>query len=355
MQACICSAPTPSGYLHLGNAVNFVLTWLLVVCSLRLRLVGHTDNQGADEANRTLSEARARAVVAALGSQQGIDASRLEAQGQGASQPVAPNGSEDGRARNRRVEVIALAGYMRLLSDAFVARWRGRILNIHPSLLPKYQGLHTHQRAIDAGDDEQRAVLVVLDHLPRVRRHQHRQQHGQRGAHPRRAGSGAAPGGGGGPVPPAARLAGRWQVRQSLGLPEDAYVLIDTPPGSTSYLKQAFRSADFAFLIILADAASYLTLPAMEGWILDAIQTNPKLRFTYLMNQADNSLSLHRDLQDVLRLRLGDRLSPVSIHRDEAVSEAIAYQQVVIDYDPHGQASHDLLRIGSWLAKQLAQ
>ncbi len=78
--------------------------------SLRLRLVGHTDNQGADEANRSLSEARARAVVAALGTQQGIDAGRLEAQGQGASQPVAPNVSEDGRARNRRVEVIVLAG-----------------------------------------------------------------------------------------------------------------------------------------------------------------------------------------------------------------------------------------------------
>jgi folate-dependent phosphoribosylglycinamide formyltransferase PurN len=41
---------------------------------------------------------------------------------------------------------------MRLLSDDFVARWRGRIVNIHPSLLPKYKGLDTHQRAIDAGD-----------------------------------------------------------------------------------------------------------------------------------------------------------------------------------------------------------
>ena len=50
------------------------------------------------------------------------------------------------------VEVIALAGYMRLLSDAFVARWRGRIVNIHPSLLPKYKGLDTHARAIAAGD-----------------------------------------------------------------------------------------------------------------------------------------------------------------------------------------------------------
>lgn len=52
------------------------------------------------------------------------------------------------------VDVIALAGYMRLLSDDFVARWRGRILNIHPSLLPKYKGLDTHGRAIAAGDAE---------------------------------------------------------------------------------------------------------------------------------------------------------------------------------------------------------
>lgn len=47
---------------------------------------------------------------------------------------------------------IALAGYMRILSPGFVARWEGRMLNIHPSLLPKYKGLHTHDRAIAAGD-----------------------------------------------------------------------------------------------------------------------------------------------------------------------------------------------------------
>ena len=51
------------------------------------------------------------------------------------------------------VELIALAGYMRLLSDDFVDKWEGRILNVHPSLLPLHKGLDTHKRAIMAGDE----------------------------------------------------------------------------------------------------------------------------------------------------------------------------------------------------------
>ncbi len=58
----------------------------------------------------------------------------------------------DAALRGANVETIALAGYMRLLSDDFVARWSGRIINIHPSLLPKYKGLDTHARAIAAKD-----------------------------------------------------------------------------------------------------------------------------------------------------------------------------------------------------------
>ncbi|WP_199458837.1 phosphoribosylglycinamide formyltransferase [Vibrio owensii] len=51
-------------------------------------------------------------------------------------------------------DVIVLAGYMRILSSAFVSHYLGKMINIHPSLLPKYPGLHTHQRAIDAEDKE---------------------------------------------------------------------------------------------------------------------------------------------------------------------------------------------------------
>jgi phosphoribosylglycinamide formyltransferase 1 len=51
----------------------------------------------------------------------------------------------------RQPSLVVLAGFMRILTPAFVARYRGRLVNIHPSLLPAFPGLHTHQRAIDAG------------------------------------------------------------------------------------------------------------------------------------------------------------------------------------------------------------
>jgi len=53
-----------------------------------------------------------------------------------------------------RVELVILAGFMRILTPVFIQPFAGRLLNIHPSLLPKYPGLHTHQRALDAGDTE---------------------------------------------------------------------------------------------------------------------------------------------------------------------------------------------------------
>ena len=56
-------------------------------------------------------------------------------------------------------DLVILAGFMRILTPKFVDRFAGRIMNIHPSLLPKYPGLHTHQRAIDAGDSNAGATV----------------------------------------------------------------------------------------------------------------------------------------------------------------------------------------------------
>ena len=54
--------------------------------------------------------------------------------------------------QDEKIDIICLAGFMRILTKSFIDQWNNKILNIHPSLLPKYKGLNTHQRAIDAYD-----------------------------------------------------------------------------------------------------------------------------------------------------------------------------------------------------------
>ena len=67
---------------------------------------------------------------------------------------------------DHRVGTIALAGFMRILSPEFTRKWAGRVVNIHPSLLPKYRGLDTHSRAIEAGDPVSGcSVHVVTEEL----------------------------------------------------------------------------------------------------------------------------------------------------------------------------------------------
>jgi formyltetrahydrofolate-dependent phosphoribosylglycinamide formyltransferase len=60
----------------------------------------------------------------------------------------------DAALREDGIELVALAGYMRVLTPFLVEAWAGRMLNIHPSLLPRHPGLHTHRRALEAGDAE---------------------------------------------------------------------------------------------------------------------------------------------------------------------------------------------------------
>ncbi len=106
-----------------------------------------------------LEKAAARGVPTAVVDHKpfGKDRAGFEAQLQAALEKAAP-------------DIICLAGFMRILTPAFIARWEGKMLNIHPSLLPKYTGLNTHARALAAGDTDHgctvHEVTAVLDDGP---------------------------------------------------------------------------------------------------------------------------------------------------------------------------------------------
>lgn len=87
----------------------------------------------------------------------GVDAEALDARDY--ADRAAYDRELAGRVRRCSPSLLALAGFMRILSAEFLAAFEGRVLNIHPSLLPKYAGLHTHRRALAAHDAEHGATV----------------------------------------------------------------------------------------------------------------------------------------------------------------------------------------------------
>ena len=144
------------------------------------------------------------------------------------------------------------------------------------------------------------------------------------------------------------------QIRR-MRLPKGSVILLDTPPGPSVYLRQTFQCARLAITVLLADAASYATIPAMETWLHTAADDSARRQHAYLINQVDRSDPLNRDVADLLDQHLMDRLAPVSIHRDESVSEALAFNQSVLDYAPHAQTSNDLAQLARWTIASLGR
>lgn len=98
------------------------------------------------------------APALAMAEAEGVAVDRLDARKLGAAYWDALQAVLDAA----QIDTIALAGFMRILPAAFVERWAGRIVNIHPSLLPRYKGLHTHQTALDNGDSTTGATVHIV-------------------------------------------------------------------------------------------------------------------------------------------------------------------------------------------------
>ena len=139
-----------------------------------------------------------------------------------------------------------------------------------------------------------------------------------------------------------------------LHLERDAVILVDTPPGPSIYLQQALSVADMVLVVLLTDAGSYAVLPATETLLRHyATFRHGFMGSYYVLNQVDASKTLSRDVMEVVKHDLGPRCMPFPIHRDEAVSESLAYQKTVLEYDRYAQASQDFEQFANWLVQRM--
>lgn len=149
-----------------------------------------------------------------------------------------------------------------------------------------------------------------------------------------------------------------WLIQnlRRMGLGDNHVVVIDTPPGPSVYLQQALRVASIAMVVVLADAASYATVPAMESLLHTYCYNRDEfMGAAYLLNQVDSSKNLNRDIVASFRAHMPDRVLPSVIHFDQGLAEALAYGQTVFQYAPYSQGALDVLNNAQWMAQAIAQ
>lgn len=137
------------------------------------------------------------------------------------------------------------------------------------------------------------------------------------------------------------------------GLPADALVVLDTPPGPSVYMQQALRAADFGVVAVLADAGSFATLPIVER-MLDKY-ARPRAAYLgtgYVVNQIDPGKRLNHDVFELLRQRLRPELLGM-LHMDQAVPEALASAAPVQSYAPMSQATQDIASCAERLLERI--
>jgi cellulose synthase operon protein YhjQ len=128
------------------------------------------------------------------------------------------------------------------------------------------------------------------------------------------------------------------------------FVIIDTPPGPSVYLRQVLLAAHRALVVVLADAASYASISKIESLIED--HTRDRSDFigsNILINQMPTQGKLAHQVRTAIYADYGDQVVPVAIHKDTRVSQALAFERPVLQYEPGCKASLDIQYVADWL------
>jgi cellulose synthase operon protein YhjQ len=134
------------------------------------------------------------------------------------------------------------------------------------------------------------------------------------------------------------------------------FIILDTPPGPTVYLQQALQTAHKALVVVLADAASYATLPKITALVEQ--YTGGRSDFggmSMLINQMPTHSKLGHQVRSALYANYANQLVPVAIHKDTRVSQALAFERPVLQYEPGCKASLDIQSVADWLIDSIEQ
>jgi cellulose synthase operon protein YhjQ len=143
-----------------------------------------------------------------------------------------------------------------------------------------------------------------------------------------------------------------WVARGVASLEESDfdYVLIDTPPGPTVFLQQALLACQKALMVVLADAASFATVAKMMALIEQTVADEPHfLGVNILINQMPAQSRLGHQVRSALLESYAAALVPVAVHKDAKVSQALAFERPVLEYEPGCMASLDIQYVADWV------
>lgn len=128
------------------------------------------------------------------------------------------------------------------------------------------------------------------------------------------------------------------------------FVLLDTPPGPSVYMRQALNAAHMALLITLADAASYASIPRMASLVQEYTASRTNFESAHiLINQMLTEGKLGHQVRAALYAEHAASMVPVAIHKDTQVSQALAFERPVLQYEPGCKASLDIQYVADWL------